>query len=195
MPLLLLLGAAGFLALMASKTQPAGPVTMAQKRAFVDRLRPIAARIERAGGIAADGTSAGARVLPGIKADLLVIQTAHESDWGRSGLTAASNNLAGMTAEEGTYWRSRGLPFVMRETTEYTPSGVAFKTTRPFRRYPSWEASLLDLARRIQRPDFVVVNAAAIAGDLRAFAAALQAAKYASDPKYAAKLTGLELPA
>lgn len=164
-----------------------GPATMAERKAFVDRLSPIARRVERAGGIAPNGV----KVLPGIKADLGLIQLAHESDWGRSELaTGAAQNLSGMTAEPGTYWRSEQRPYVEIETTEWK-AGQPYKTRRPFRRYTSWEASYLDWARRIQRPDFAAVMAAAVRGDLKAFADALDQVKYATDPRYGMKLVGV----
>ena len=162
--------------------------TRADQRSYVDRLRPIALRVEREGGIAPDGT----KVLPGIKADLGVLESAHESSWGLSQLAGApAYNIFGMTAELGTYWRTQLRPYFEIITTEWDKAGKEYKTVRPFRAYASWEASYLDWARRIQKPDFAPVYAAAIRGDWPAFGAALDQVKYATDPKYGAKIVSM----
>lgn len=165
-----------------------GAVTMEDRKRFVALLRPIALKIEREGGFAPDGTPVAA----GIPADFGVIQAAHESDWGRSELAAgAAQNIFGMTAEPGTYWRSQGRRFVERETREWTTAGQEYKTRRPFRAYDNWQASYLDWARRIQKPDFAAVYAAAKRRDFTAFTLALGAVGYATDPRYSGKLAGV----
>lgn len=194
---------------------------MSVKRAYVDRLRPIAAKVEREGGTAPGGYAVPA----GIRADPGVIQSAHESAWGGSGLSSPAsrleilnkdglvrvgpaNNLFGFTAELGTYWRSRNLPFVIMDTHEWVEPAkvlttdvvveqlnpktgkVKVRRKRPFRAYDSWEASYLDWARLMHTDHYVKAGAldALRRGDLKGHAAAMARAGYATDPNYAASL-------
>lgn len=172
MPLLLIVGVAAIVAIMAKKTTSSTPTSKAE---FFTRLRPVALAVERE---------------TGIKADLGMVQAAHESAYGTSGLTQKANNLFGFTAELGTYWRTQGRAFVEMPTTEWKAAG-AYKTTRPFRAYASWEESYRDWARLMQIPHYAKALPFAKAGNLKGFAAALQAAGYATDPAYAAKLEGV----
>ena len=145
------------------------------KAEFFTLLRPVARAVESE---------------TGIKADIGMLQAAHESAFGNSGLTKKANNLFGFTAELGTYWRTRKLPFVLMPTSEYL-KGKWVRVERPFRAYTSWEDSYRDWARLMQTRRYPEALAAARAGNLNAFAEALYRAGYATDPGYAAKLQGL----
>ena len=125
----------------------------------------------------------------GISAEIGMIQAAHESAYGTSGLTQKSNNLFGFTAELGTYWRTQNKPFVTMPTTEWK-GGISYKTTRPFRAYESWEESYRDWARLMQTANYAKAGAvnALKTNDLNAFATAMNTAGYATDPAYSAKL-------
>lgn len=172
MPFLLVLSGFAAVIIIMNKNKPKAPTSKAE---FIARLRPVALAVERE---------------TGIKADLGMIQAAHESAWGTSGLTDKANNLFGFTAELGTYWRTQGRAFVEMPTTEWK-GGAAYKTTRPFRAYASWEESYRDWARLMQIPHYAAALPFARAGNLKGFAAALQAAGYATDPAYASKLEGV----
>ena len=171
MPLLLLVAAAAALiALMTNKN--GGAAAPSGKAGFFTRLRPVASAVERE---------------TGIKADLGMVQAAHESAYGSSQLTREANNLFGFT---GDSWKAAGKPVVEMPPWEVI-NGRRVELTRPFRRYGSWDESYRDWARLMQTPRYAAALAAARAGNLKAFAAALQAAGYATDPAYAAKLEGV----
>lgn len=173
MPFLLVLS--GFAAVIIIMNKKAASPVPTSKAEFFTLLRPVALAVERE---------------TGIKADLGMVQAAHESDYGKSGLTQKARNLFGFTAEPPTYWRKQGLPFIEMPTHEWK-DGVRYPTTRPFRSYPSWEASYRDWARLMQTPNYAKALPLAKAGNLKGFAAALHAAGYATDPTYAAKLEGV----
>lgn len=145
----------------------------------------------------------------GIDPLLLITQAAVESNWGRSQLTTDDNNYFGMTAGS---WLDKGLPVADYPTTEWmnkpvdevtyfeTPGDLISKedagnnTTkvkvhRYFRHYDSMEASLDDWANLISGLGiYKQAYAASKTGDVSNFAEALQAAGYATDPKYASTL-------
>lgn len=172
MPLLLVLSGIAAVIFIMNKNSSPVPTSKAE---FFTLLRPVARAVEAE---------------TGIKADLGMVQAAHESAYGTSGLTQKARNLFGFTAELGTYWRSQGRAFVEMPTTEWKAGG-AYKTTRPFRAYASWDESYRDWARLMQTPHYARALPFAKAGNLKGFAAALQAAGYATDPAYAAKLEGV----
>ena len=122
----------------------------------------------------------------GIPAAFMVAQAAHESGWGRREILNAdgspSHNLFGIKAGAG--WRG---PTAEVTTTEYI-GGVARKVTAKFRAYASHEESFADYARMMRdSPRYQPVLAAA--GSAEAFAQGLQRAGYATDPRYADKLS------
>ncbi len=145
----------------------------------------------------------------GIDPNLLITQSAVESNWGRSQLSTDDNNYFGMTAGS---WVNKGLPITDYPTTEWvnkpvdqvtyfdTPGDLISKedagnnTTkvkvhRYFRHYDTLEASVDDWANLISGLSiYKDAYASAQAGDLNAFAAALQKAGYATDPQYAQTL-------
>jgi flagellar protein FlgJ len=173
MPFLLVLS--GFAAVIIIMNKTAATPVPKSKAEFFTLLRPVALAVERE---------------TGIKADLGMVQAALESAYGTSGLTQKARNLFGFTAELGTYWRTQGKAFVEMPTTEYGVGGNV-KLTRPFRSYTSWDESYRDWARLMQTPNYAKALPLAKAGNLKGFAAALQAAGYATDPAYASKLEGV----
>lgn len=181
MPLLFILaGAAIIIELMKPTKSPEGP-NLATKVSFVSRLRAIAKRVEQAGAV---DSYTGQVVPPGIKADFGLAVVAHESNYGTSDKAIIAHNLVGFTAEEGTYWRSRGFPYSNFPTMEEV-KGKLVPAVRPFRSYDSWEESYIDWARLISR-QYPAAFAAAVAGDFKAFTLGLKG--YASDSRYSEKV-------
>jgi flagellar protein FlgJ len=139
------------------------------RRAFVDRLAPAAAA-------AAQRT--------GIPAHFMVAQAALETGWGKSEPRLAdgrpSFNLFGIKA--GSTWRGATTDAA---TTEVV-AGVAQQRVERFRAYASYDAAFQDYADLLTRNQryAAVLGAQQPAG----FARGLQAAGFATDPQYAAKL-------
>ena len=144
-------------------------VDSATQRGFVDRLLPAASATE---------------VATGIPAHFLVAQAALETGWGRSELRRAdgspSYNIFGIKA--GADWRGASLE---AGTTEYV-GGVAQARVERFRAYSSYEEAFRDYAALLSASP----RYAGLLGTQEAdrFARGLQAAGYATDPQYAAKL-------
>ena len=88
------------------------------------------------------------RVLPSVCA----AQAALESGWGESGLTKQANNLFGM---KGSY---NGASVTMR-TAEYTSSGQLYYINAAFRKYPNWNASIVDYANNLRKSGFYPASA------------------------------------
>ena len=171
-----------------------GTRTSEAMQTFKDKLTPIAQQVEKE---------------LGISAKIGMTQAAHESGYGSSQLSrndvsltikpggrlGPANNLFGFTAEPATYWRKQNLEYVEMPTTEWkkdaaTGKAVSYKTVRPFRAYQSWELSYRDWARLMQTQHYVDAGglAALKAGNIDAFAIAMNKAGYATDPNYGAKL-------
>lgn len=137
---------------------------------FIDRMAPHA----RA---AAQETGVPARFILG--------QAALESGWGVREIRAAdgrnSFNLFGVKAGRG--WSG---PVTEAVTTEYV-NGVPRRATEPFRSYGSYEEAFADYARLLKgSPRYAGVLATA--RNAESFAAGMQRAGYATDPRYAEKL-------
>lgn len=140
---------------------------------FVDAVRPHAIT-------AAERT--------GIPAQFLIGHAALESGWGRYQIRNpdghSSHNLFGIKADDS--W-SGDVAEVM--TTEYV-SGIPVKRVEQFRSYDSYHAAFIDYADFLQsNPRYA--RALQATGDARAFASELQSAGYATDPRYADKLTAV----
>lgn len=155
--------------------RPSNPVSRepgsaaAGQRAFVDRLLPAAVAAEQA---------------TGIPAHFMVAQAALETGWGKSEPTAAdgrpSFNLFGIKAGAG--WHG---PVVEAKTTEVI-GGLAQARTERFRAYSSHEEAFRDYANLLAgNPRYAALRGAQ---EPAHFARGLQAAGYATDPHYAAKL-------
>lgn len=142
--------------------------------------------------------------------DLLITVSALESGWGVSKLTQQANNLFGF--KSSPLWINNGGAFVKMPTREIYSSVAAIpkdeelvSTPIPmtvngkpavevmvnarFRKYPSWEDSMRDYTRLVTvQPRYAKASAAAKAGDLPAYFAAIKEGGYATDPEYPAKL-------
>jgi flagellar protein FlgJ len=136
---------------------------------FVDRLAESARAVAEASGL---------------PLRLILGQAALESGWGKREIRmsdgSTSYNLFGIKATGG--WKGK-VAEVM--TTEYE-NGVARKVKQPFRAYDSYEHALSDYARLItenSRYQHVVT-----AANEKDAARKIQAAGYATDPRYADKL-------
>ncbi|MBI5007593.1 MAG: flagellar assembly peptidoglycan hydrolase FlgJ [Nitrosomonadales bacterium] len=142
------------------------------QQAFVDRMRPHAEAASRS---------------TGIPAHLIMGQAALESGWGKREIMNAdgsnSHNLFGIKANKG--WNGKVAEVT---TTEYH-NGVASKQVERFRAYGSYTEAFRDYARFLSDdPRYAAVLEQS---DGKAFAQALQKAGYATDPRYADKLTSV----
>lgn len=142
-----------------------------QAQQFVQNMLPHAQAAERASGIPARH---------------ILAQAALESGWGKSEPHASdgtpSRNLFGIKA--GREWTG---PVAETTTTEFV-NGVAQKLTQRFRAYGSYAESFADHARLMtNNPRYRGVLSQG--NDAAGFGAALQQAGYATDPRYAEKIT------
>jgi flagellar protein FlgJ len=122
----------------------------------------------------------------GIPAKFMMAQAALESGWGKHVIHnkdgSSSNNLFGIKATAG--WKGK---VVEATTTEYV-HGVATRKVEKFRAYDSPADSFRDYASTLRNnPRYEKVLASA--QDMTGFAQGLQRAGYATDPRYAEKLT------
>ncbi len=122
----------------------------------------------------------------GIPASFMIGQAAHETGWGRSEIKHADGNpafnLFGIKAGPG--WKGKVAEIT---TTEYV-DGAPRKVTAKFRAYDSYADSFRDYARLIsQSPRYAQVMERLHSP--QAFASGLQNAGYATDPRYADKLS------
>lgn len=168
---------------------PAQPLSALQRSSSVAAYQSNSARPGTGqSGFVARHTEAAQRIEheTGIPASYLIGQAGHETGWGQHEIRlrggAPSHNLFGIKAD--TSWRGKVAEVT---TTEYV-GGVAHKTTAKFRAYDSYDASFRDYARLItQSPRYAQV--ARQTDSPMAFATGLQRAGYATDPRYAAKLS------
>lgn len=129
---------------------------------------------------AAQKTQAGS----GIPAGFTMAQAAVESAWNGSGLSQQDYNFFGIKAIGG--WTGPTQTWPTREFLQ----GHYVTIEAPFRKYASLEEGFADHAA------FLTGNARyrgafACAGDSVAFARAVQAAGYATDPHYAEVIVGI----
>lgn len=122
----------------------------------------------------------------GVPASFMLGQAALESGWGRREITypdgQTSHNLFGIKAGSG--WTGKTVSVT---TTEYV-GGVATKSVEKFRAYDSYQESFRDYASLISNnPRYQRVLQQG--GTVEGFANAMQGAGYATDPRYAEKLT------
>lgn len=165
---------------------------------FITKMKPIAEALRQQMGIAALIT---------------ITQAAHESAWGLSELTTTANNLYGFTANGS--WMTEKRPVVYRNSNEHStkpPDQIQFWNVNgdiiskdpdgkggtnlvvkiPFRAYASWLESALDWARLIgSSTRYQTAFSLAKTGNLEAFATAILAAGYATDPAYADKIVAV----
>lgn len=125
--------------------------------------------------------AADAQRRTGIPTSVTLAQAALESNWGASRLAVEGHNLFGIKAGRG--WKG---PVIQMPTREYI--GRAWRTVMaPWRSYPNWQASIEDHARFFF-DNARYLPALRLVDDGAAFARAVQACGYASDPAYADKL-------
>lgn len=123
----------------------------------------------------------------GIPAKLIMSQAALESGWGKREILhengSTSHNLFGIKASKS--WKGKTTDIM---TTEYI-DGKMVKLKQPFRAYDSYAESVTDYARLLSKnPRYeAVVNASSAEEAARQ----VQAAGYATDPKYADKLISI----
>jgi LysM repeat protein len=121
----------------------------------------------------------------GVPASVTVAQAILESFWGSSRLARENNNYFGIKAKEhpgtaGVTW------FNVWEVI----GGANIIQSQPFRAYNRMAESFIDHGHFFQQnPRYAAALAAS--GDPRQFAREINAAGYATDPGYAAKLIGL----
>lgn len=172
-----------------------GTLSGSKYKNFIDAMTPIAAQIKQ---------------IYGIDPLITIMQSAEESNWGLSGLTDKANNLFGYTANKA--WMDKGAATLVMPSSEYSPKsanqiqywnfpgdiisktpalqeGTNLKVNIYFRKYPTWYDSVSDWANLITGASrYSGAYAAAQQGDVIAYADAVQAAGYATDPNYSANL-------
>jgi flagellum-specific peptidoglycan hydrolase FlgJ len=121
----------------------------------------------------------------GVPASVTLAQAILESDWGRSKLTREANNLFGIKAQSGP-----GSAGVYEINTWEVYGGQSATVLAAFRAYQSLSDSIVDHGRWFH-DNWRYRDALAVKDDPRAFAYAINAAGYATDPGYAPKLIGL----
>jgi flagellar protein FlgJ len=141
-------------------------------RAFVDRMLPVALAAEQ---------------ITGIPARFMVAQAALETGWGKSEPRRAdgspSFNSFGIKA--GANWRGATVD----ATTTEVIAGLAQTRIERFRAYASYEEAFGDYANLlVSNPRYAAILGAQEPGR---FARGLQAAGFATDPQYAAKLQSI----
>jgi LysM repeat protein len=121
----------------------------------------------------------------GVPASVTLGQAILESNWGDSVLARDANNLFGIKA----YGAAASSPTYWMPAWEVV-DGEDVESFEPFRAYPSPEASFADHGLFF-RQNSRYWPALALASDPRAFAQAIAAAGYATDPVYGAKLIAI----
>jgi len=121
----------------------------------------------------------------GVPASVTLAQAILESDWGRSKLTREANNLFGIKAFSGG-----GTAGVYEINTWEVYGGQNATVLAAFKAYQSLADSIVDHGRWFH-DNWRYHEALTVADDPRAFAYAINAAGYATDPAYAPKLIGL----
>lgn len=129
------------------------------------------------------GAAQDAMRLSKVPASFTIAQAALESSWGESGLAKSAMNLFGVKADQA--WQG---PTIALPTREFVPASSRWiRVSASWRKYPSWADCLADHAQ------FFIVNqryatAFRHTDNAEAFAMAIAAAGYATDPQYAAKI-------
>lgn len=139
---------------------------------FVEKFAPFAVKHGIANG-----------VLP----SLIIAQGILESGSGTSELATKANNLFGIKVGSG--WTG---PTYTKRTSEQRPDGTIYYIDAAFRKYPSFEGCVIDLIHKYTHgtgwEHFNRYAAILNQKDYKKATAALQAAGYATDIRYAEKL-------
>lgn len=192
----------GFIEGLMARARPLADAASGVARTAVAAATQAPAALEQAARAAADTfaprsperfvasiwshAQAAAREL-GVDAKALVAQAALETGWGRRTIArgdgSTAHNLFGIKA---TGWKGERATV---NTHEYT-NGVRHTERADFRAYASPAESFADYVRLLkQNPRYR--QALESGGDVRRFASALQQAGYATDPRYADKLSAI----
>jgi len=173
---------------------PSGAAGAARSAASVSEASPLSGRQAEFVRVHQDAARA-AEATSGIPAAFTIAQAAHESAWGqreiRNADGSASHNLFGIKAGAG--WTGA----VAEITTTEWVGGEPQKVTAKFRAYASYADAFRDYAQlmktspRYSRAVAAASAAPASAATGQGFASALQSAGYATDPRYADKLSRL----
>jgi flagellum-specific peptidoglycan hydrolase FlgJ len=116
----------------------------------------------------------------GIPASVTIAQAALESGWGASELAIKACNLFGVKADPA--WHGATLAMDTKEVI----GGKEATVLARWRKYPNWQSCIVDRGLFFhQNPRYAH---ALTCSDCTAFALAIQAAGYATDPSYAAKV-------
>jgi len=154
----------------ANRATATGTGLTSRIQSFIDNLRPHAEK---------------AAAALGVPAQVLIAQAGLETGWGRSQPRNAdgsvSHNLFGVKATGS--WSGATIAAA---TTEFV-QGAAIRTVEKFRAYGSYADAFNDLTRVLGGKRYA--GALANANDPAAYAKSLQQAGYATDPRYADKLT------
>lgn len=137
--------------------------------------------------IVKDGAIAGwyaGKILPSVT----IAQACLESGWGTSELATKANNLFGIKASKD--WTGESYTV---KTAEYDSNGKKYYINAAFRKYRSWQDSIVDHARFFHTPAWREDNYRAVIGevDYRKACKSLQSAGYATSKIYADQLMGL----
>jgi len=124
----------------------------------------------------------------GVKAEVLLAQSALETGWGKrvaqDAHGASSHNLFGIKADSG--WTG---PVTQNRTLEYS-GGVAHQQLAKFRRYDSYQESFDDYVKFLEsNPRYR--KALQAAADSKQYLNELQSAGYATDPDYSKKINAV----
>lgn len=146
---------------------------MTKQEIFIDRVKTLAI----------EGWKIG-KILPSVT----IAQACLESKWGESELATKAYNLFGIKAKDD--WK--GESFTVR-TAEYDKYNKQFFINAPFRKYKSWDESLLDHAEFFHTPDWRKENYKQVIGetDYKKACKALQTSGYATSQDYASMLIEL----
>lgn len=118
----------------------------------------------------------------GVLPSLTLAQAILESNWGKSGLSTKSNNLFGIK-----WTASRGGAYDEYDTKEFV-NGKWITVKAKFRKYSSWEESVLDHAVLLTLSRYKPVLAAK---NYKEACTQVQKCGYATDPAYTQKLIGI----
>ncbi|AZP04943.1 glucosaminidase domain-containing protein [Jeotgalibaca ciconiae] len=126
-------------------------------------------------------------ITSGILPSITIAQGALESAWGLSGLAVNANNLFGIKASDD--WKGQVYNVI---TKEYI-NGKWIEIVAPFRKYNNWLGSINDHGDFFTSTAWRKENYKHVVGekDYQKAAKALQAAGYATDPDYPAKLISI----
>jgi flagellum-specific peptidoglycan hydrolase FlgJ len=164
---------------------PAPPVAASVPRSEVLPEPPGAARWQRAFILDVAPGARESQRKTGVPASVTLAQAILESDWGRSSLTRDANNLFGIKAQNGP-----GTAGVYEAPTWEVYGGRSATVVAAFKAYQSLSDSIVDHGRWFH-DNSRYADALAVQDDPQAFAYAINAAGYATDPAYAPKLIGL----